>query len=61
MFLISGFQQFLQSPQLPPCVGAGQVASFVTTVEVLPQVPAAGWLIIVIDNRIIKFLGHELK
>jgi hypothetical protein len=58
MFL---FQQARHSLHLPPCVGAGQVAFFVTTVEVLPQVPAAGWSIIVIDNLIIKLSGHELK
>ena len=61
MFLISGSQQFLQSPHLPPCVGAGQVAAFVTTVEVLPQVPAAGWSIMVMDKRIIKFFGQLVK
>jgi len=61
MFLISGFQQLRQLPHCPPCVGAGQVAFFVTTVEVLPHVPAAGWSIIVIDNLIIKLSGHELK
>jgi hypothetical protein len=37
------------------------VAPLVTTVEVLSQVPAAGWSTIVIDNLTIKFFGQFFK
>ena len=60
MFGIDLSQHRLQSPHLPSCCGAGHVAPDVTTVDVWLQVPAAGWSIIGIENRIIKLSGHAV-
>ena len=61
MFLIFGFQHFLQSRHWPPCCGAGHVAFLVTTVEVFGQLVTGPWFTIGDDNLIIKFLGLSFK
>jgi len=40
-----------------PCCALGHVAPLVTTVEVLGQLPEAGWSIIGMLKRIIKLSG----
>ena len=61
MFLIFGFQHFLQSRHCPPCCGAGHVAFFVTTVEVLGQLLTGPWFTIGEDNLIVKLSGLCFK
>ena len=61
MFLIFGFQHFLQSRHCPPCCGAGHVAFFVTTVEVFGQLLIGPWSTIGEEILIVKFFGALCK
>jgi hypothetical protein len=57
MFLTFGSQHARQSRQALPCCGAGHVAAFVTTVDVLGQAPAGAWSIMGMENLTTKFFG----